>query len=281
MTQVIFKDGKYQATINGKVVKRTKREHMDYVLRKAGMASTAVEASQPAKCEFSPLERYEFIRKFVHLTARGIINSTVITGSGGIGKTTAVCKALAELGLKEDTPDQPTGDFIVIRGFSTPRALYDTLYQYKDRIVVLDDADGIFKDPTAANIIKAALDDKKTRVISWGTSREDGDTPSRFNYDGQMIFVSNLSINQFPQAIVSRSQKVDLTLTVDEKVEVIESVFNQVEATDKVKSEVMDFVKRYAHEAKDLNIRSATQLLVLRNEFGADWERIAKYSFCG
>ena len=134
-------------------------------------------------------------------------------------------------------------------------------------------------DPTGANLIKAALDDKKVRVISWGTSREDDDIPARFVYTGKMIFVSNLSIGQFPQAIVSRSQKVDLTLTVDEKIEVIESVFKQLDKPVEVKNDVLAFVKKHGADAKDLNIRSAVGLFVLREEFGDQWDRIAKYSF--
>lgn len=253
---------------------------MDYVLRKAGLESTPTPQIDAPKCPFSVVERFVFIEKFVTLLSKGVINSFVLTGSGGIGKTTAVMNTLKNLGFKEDTPDQPAGDFIVIRGFSTPRALYETLYQYKDKVIILDDADQIFKDPLGANLLKAALDDKKVRVVNWNTSREDSDIPSRFTYTGKIVFISNLSINQFPQAIVSRSQKVDLTLNLEEKVEIIGEVFKNIKHDEKEKSDVFAFVKEFASKAKDLNIRSAVSLLVLRKNFGTDWKRIAEYSFC-
>jgi hypothetical protein len=280
MIEVNFVNGKYQAVINGKLVKRSSKAHMDYVIRKAEKESseTTTVASKP--CEFSPTERFTFVSKFINLLGKGVINSFILTGSGGIGKTTAVTNALGELGLREDTPNQPNGDYMIIRGFSTPRALYETLYNYKDDILVLDDADQVFKDPLGANLLKAALDDKKERIINWNTSRDDSDIPTRFTYTGKIIFISNLSINNFPQALVSRSQKVDMTLTTDEKVEVIGSVFNKLKKDTKVKTDVLDFVKKYAGEAKDLNIRSAVSLITLRENFGDDWERIAKYSFC-
>ena len=282
MTQVTFVNGKYQAVINGKIVKRTKKEHMDYVLRKAGLSTTAVEAQIDApKCSFGVLERFGFINKFVTLLSKGVINSFILTGSGGIGKTTAVMNTLKKLGYREDTPEQTAGDFIVVRGFSTPRALYETLYQFKDKILILDDADQVFKDPLGANLLKAALDDKKTRVINWNTSREDSDIPSRFTYTGKIVFISNMSVTQFPQALVSRSQKVDLTLNVEEKVEIIEEVFKNIKHDEKQKADVLEFVKEFALKAKDLNIRSASSLLVLRDNFGDDWKRIAEYSFCG
>lgn len=254
---------------------------MDYVIRKA---TQQLDISTPVvdapKCAFGVVERFNFIDKFVTLLSAGVINSFVLTGSGGIGKTTAVMNTLKKLGYSEDTPDQPSGDFMVIRGFSTPRALYETLYQFKDKILILDDADQVFKDPLGANLLKAALDDKPVRVVNWNTSREDSDIPSRFTYTGKIIFVSNLSLAQFPQAIISRSQKVDLTLNVEEKVEIIGEVFKSLPNAGKVKADVLDFVKEFAAKAKDLNIRSAVALLVLRENFGDDWKRIAEYSFC-
>jgi hypothetical protein len=282
MSDIKFVNGKYTAVINGKTVKRTKIEHLQYVLRKAGLISkiSVDELSTPIKSEFSPIERFGFASKFVQLLYKGGINSFIMTGSGGIGKTTEVINTLAKLGLIEDKPDVP-GDYLVIRGFSTPRALYETLYEYNDKILVLDDADQVFKDPLGANLLKAALDDKKERIITWNSSRDDSDIPGRFVYSGRIIFISNLSINNFPQAIVSRSQKVDLTLTVDEKVDIIDHIFHKMNLRKDIKSDVLQFVKKHAKEAKDLNVRSAASLIVLRENFGDDWEGIAKYSFCG
>ena len=283
MIPVSFANGKYSAVINGKTVTRTNKAHMDYVIKKASGSvafTSAPELFEPVKSEFSVIERFEFIGQFVRLLAKGAINSFVLTGSGGIGKTTVVMKTLQSLGLKEDMPDE-TGDYMVIRGFSTPRALYDTLYQFKDKILVLDDADAIFKDPTGANLLKAALDDKPVRVLNWSTSREsESDAPSRFVYTGKMIFISNMSINQFPQAIISRSQKVDVSLDNAEKVEIITKIFGDIDHDENEKMDVLEFIQENAENAADLNIRSAVALLTLRQEFGTKWARIAKYSFC-
>jgi len=291
MSDIQLVNGKYQVMINGKMIKRTKLAHLQYTMKKAGMSVSAnvsdvtnsVAVAAPVKSEFSPVERFNFIQDFTQMIIDGDINSFVLTGSGGIGKTTRVSQTLALAGLVEDTPDQPVGDYLVIKGFSTPRALYETLYRYKDQILILDDADDAFKDPTGANILKAALDDKETRVISWNSSREEGEVPNRFTYTGRVIFISNKHISQFPQAIVSRSQKVDVTLNIGEIVEIIEHIFDsRDDLTDEVRNDVMEFVKENAYNATDLNIRSATALITLRNKFGADrWKRIAKYSFCG
>ena len=160
---ITFINGKYQANINGKIVKRANKRALERMLKDSNTVQ-----SVPMKSEFSPIERFSFASQFVQLLHKGAINSFIFTGSGGIGKTTAVTNTLTELGLREDTPDAPGGDFLSIRGFSTPRALYDTLYLYNGKILVLDDADQVFKDPLGANLIKAALDDKKERIIKIG-----------------------------------------------------------------------------------------------------------------
>ena len=278
--EIKFESGKYSAIISGKKVTRTKREHLEYVIRKAESPASVLSASVP--CEYSPSERFDFISKFVSLISSSLINSFILTGSGGIGKTTAVINTLKNtLKLKEDTPEDSEGsDFVVIRGFSTPRALYETLYEYSSRIIILDDADQVFRDPLGSNILKAALDDKPVRILNWNSSREDSSVPSRFTYTGRIIFISNLPITAFPQAILSRSQKVDLTLNTEEKLEVIARVFSEIkDESPEVLSDVLEFVRENAYLSKDLNIRSAVSLITLRREFGTSFKRIAKYSF--
>ena len=276
---------KWIGSYNGKIVVRSRSK--EYAQRKLSEASgvnlgldASVQIAVPVPCEFSPKERFGFIEDFIKLTVKGKIFSTILVGSGGLGKTTKVIQTLLAQGLKEDTPESEGGDFLVVRGFATPRALYELLWNYKDKILVLDDADGAFKDPTAQNLLKNCLDSKDERIVNWNTSREEGDgIPNRFTYRGKMIFISNKSLAEFPQPIISRSQFVDLTLTTPEKIEVIEDVFTKLPNDKIVKKDVLEFVKKHAENAKDLNIRTAVALLTLREEFGSKWERLAKYSF--
>lgn len=289
---VTVEDGMFIANVHGKIVKRTKMEHMEYALRKMGilpdvkgvLSHAGVQAGPYVreKSTFTVEERFDFISKFIKILVKGKINSFILTGSGGIGKTTLVMETLNNLGLLEDLPEDDGGDFMVVRGFSTPRALYDTLYKFRNKILVLDDADQVFKNNLGANLLKHALDDKKVRVINWNTaeSDEDSDIPNRFTYSGKIIFVSNCTINAFPQPIISRSQTVDLTLNVEEMIEVISHVFKKIDNTKNVKDDVLEFVKEKAAKAKDLNIRTAVSLMTLRENFGPEWRRIAEYSFC-
>ena len=240
--------------------------------RKAEMATKVIER-KPSM--FSVKDRFKFISQFINMIGNGDINSMVITGSPGCGKSYSVVQNLKDLGLKEIVLDND-GDFIVIKGFSTDRALYETFYNYNGKIIIFDDADNIHKSPISSNLMKAGLDSGIHRIMSWGAMRseKEDNTPSRFDFTGRCIFISNMSIDEFPQALLSRSFCVDLTLTVPEKIERIEMVIHNYNGKT---HEVMDFFKANANQFKDVSIRSALSVLKLANSL-PDWRDLALYS---
>jgi len=237
-----------------------------------------IEVKEP-KVKFSVTERFEFIDQFVTLVGNRKLNSFILTGSGGLGKTHAVIEGLKRKGLKEDTIMEE-GDFIFIRGYSTAKALYRTLWEQNGKVIIFDDADSVHKDPIGANILKAALGSEDKRVISWGAEfAESEELPNRFEFRGRIVFISNLSQEQFPQALLSRSMKVDLTLNTEEKLERIRQVFDDIDVELTEKTEVLEFVDQYADLASDLNIRSCLNILKLKRDIGDNWQRLALYNF--
>lgn len=237
-----------------------------------------IEFREP-KVQFTVKERFTFIDQFVSLIGSGRLNSFILTGSGGLGKTHAVIEGLKRKGLKEDKIAQD-GDFIFIRGYSTAKALYRTLWENNGKVIIFDDADSVHKDPIGANILKAALGSEENRVISWGAEFPEAETlPNRFEFIGRVVFISNLSQSQFPQALLSRSMRVDLTLTTEEKLERIQEVFKSIKGEVEEKAEVMEFISKYADVASDLNIRSALNILKLKRDIGDGWEKLALYNF--
>lgn len=231
------------------------------------------------KSEFSVAERFDFMAQFTKLAARGVIPSLVVTGSGGLGKSHTVLNTLRDMGLEEDTIGTVDGDFVFIKGYTTPRNLYTTLFNENGKVIVFDDCDVSFKDPIGANLFKAALDSSERRIISWGAESKDDEIPSRFEFTGKVIFISNLELHKFPQAILSRSMLCDLTLNTEEKVERIEQIFSEVDAIEEEdKAEVLAFIKENMNKFKDLNIRSAFSILKIKMAIGAGWERMALYS---
>jgi hypothetical protein len=229
--------------------------------------------------EFSVNERFEFISKFVGMVDRKVVPSMIITGNGGIGKTFTVINTLTALGKTEigtGIDGDENGDYIIFKGYSTAKMLYRNLYENNGKLVIFDDCDSVLKDAIASNILKGALDSNEKRVISWGAEfKGDDDLPNRFEFTGQVIFISNLPQNKFPQPLLSRSLRVDLTLTTAEVVDRIEDILS--DHSDDV-CEVINFIKKNSHKFSDLNIRSAMTVLKIRDAIGEGWEKLALYN---
>jgi hypothetical protein len=294
MTAVTFVNGKYQATINGKVVKRTKREHMDYVLRKAGMASNAVEASTPTESRFSINERFGFVTDMVTMLCKGAQASVVITGPGGLGKSYTVTRALEANGFTDVSildaefaigAKIPSNKFIVVKGHSTPKGLYRLLFENKDGVIVFDDCDSVLKDPVSLNLLKGALDSYDRRIISWRADIKDEDLPTTFEFKGRVVFISNLSSTQIDQAIITRSMAVDLTMTTQQKVErmrhIMESGEFMPDADKQHKVDAITLVDLLQDRVKELSLRTLIQVVKIRSSAGANWRNLAEYAICG
>ena len=293
MTQVSFVNGKYQAVINGKVVKRTSKAHMDYVLRKSGMAPTAVEANVP-ESRFTINERFGFVSDMVTMLANGAQSSVVVTGPGGLGKSYTVAQALDTNGFKDITTLEALEvgarintkkSYRVIKGYSTPKGLYRLLYENKDGVLVFDDCDSVLKDPVSLNLLKGALDSYSRRIISWRADIRDEDLPTSFEFKGRVVFISNLSSSQIDQAIITRSMAVDLTMTTKQKIErmrfIMESPDFMPGVDKQFKVDAITLVDLLQDKVKELSLRTLLQVTNIRANAGANWRNLAEYTICG
>jgi len=279
----------WEGYIDGKRVCKSKRskEYIEMRLNSMGSpVSQEVAAPEVEKVQFGINERFEFIEQFVKMVAMGVSNSLIVAGPGGLGKTHTVTNTLSSLGKKEMGIGDNEGDYIFVKGHSTAKALYRTLFENNGMTIIFDDCDSVFKDPIGANILKAALDSYDKRVISWNAEfSEREDLPNRFEFVGRVIFISNLSAGQMPQAILSRSLKCDVSMTLQEKVERIATVVMSSEFMpqydNSIKKDVVAFIRENAEQASDLNIRTATMVAKIRYEMaivGGDWKRLALYT---
>lgn len=294
MTQVTFVNGKYIATINGKTVKRTKKEHMDYVLRKAGMQANAVEASTPQESRFSINERFGFVGDMVTMLCKGAQPSVIITGPGGLGKSYTVTKTLEANGFKDMSildesfevgTKTAKNKFVVVKGYSTPKGLYRLLYENKDGVIVFDDCDSVLKDPVSLNLLKGALDSYSRRIISWRADIKDEDLPTTFEFKGRVVFISNLASSQIDQAIITRSMAVDLSMTTQQKVERMRFILQSGEfmpTTNKqFKDDAIALIEELQDKVKELSLRTLIQVTKIRANAGANWADLAEYTIVG
>jgi len=292
MSEIKFVNGKYVATVNGKTVKRSKREHLEYVIRKATKES--VDSAPVKESRFSINERFGFVSDMVAMLASGAQASVVVTGPGGLGKSFTVSQTLTALGFKDvsvledfavGTVLKTAKTFRVIKGYSTPKGLYRTLYENKDGVIVFDDCDSVLKDAVSLNLLKGALDSYSRRIISWRADIKDEDLPTSFEFKGRVIFISNLASSNIDQAIITRSMAVDLSMTNKQKIERMQHLLSSGEFMpefDKtIKADAMGLIERLQDSVKELSLRTLIQVTKIRQSAGKNWANLAEYTICG
>ena len=179
---------------------------------------------------------FDEITDYVTMAAKELLPALLITGQGGIGKSYNVEKILDQYGKRHETWEK-------VKGKSSAAAMYNTLWYNRDKIVVFDDCDSVFKDPDAINVLKGALDSNDFREISWATKAEgmvytlDLDDnkeilqrcqewsdqhhgkeaiPNHFIFEGEVIFISNLTkaeIYKRDSALLTRCTCIDVVLS--------------------------------------------------------------------
>lgn len=224
-----------------------------------------------------PNTLFGHMKALTQVVARGKRNSLVITGGAGIGKSHSVFETVAGEGLVKNK------DWYLVKGKITTATLYQMLYQHRDgTLLVFDDADSVWGDQDAANILKAALDSYDERHVSWYSARtvniskmndadkavfyssldlkiaaDPGDPkikyPSEFEYRGRIVFISNLPVSKMDAAVLNRSTKIDMDLTTDEIFARIESILPHLGKKDvplEAKREIFDFIKQHTKSGK-------------------------------
>lgn len=106
---------------------------------------------------------------------RGVANGLFITGRGGVGKSYNIEQLLRSRGLDNGTTPRDN-KAVWLNTSVSALSFYRKMAQNPDAIFLVDDADDIFKDDTGRNLLKAATDTKKVRVLNWA-KKGDGVLP--------------------------------------------------------------------------------------------------------
>ena len=288
--------GKFVGSVNGKVVVRSK--YKDAVERRLNEMGATVDfeaqadAAAARDAKFGINTRFSFVEKLVTMVAAGVQPSAVITGEGGLGKTYTVVKTLAQAGYQDisDLAEFQVGEvlsrktFITVKGYTTAKGLYRTLFENNKSIIVFDDCDAVLKDPVALNLLKGALDSYGKRIISWNADMRDEDLPRSFNFEGRVIFISNMDQNSIDQAIRSRSMLIDLSMNADQKIERMETIAKcdsfMPEYDNKVKQDALALIRELKADAKEISLRTLISVCKIRASNPKDYKALAEYMIC-
>ena len=144
-------------------------------------------------------KRFAILDDMTKATKRGDVRAMIVSGPPGVGKSYGVETVLDRYGTVS-TLGNTAPKYEVCKGAMSPIGLYCKLYKLsaKDNVIVFDDCDSILLDDLSLNILKAALDSKKTRRICWNTDshmlRREG-VPDTFEFAGSVIFITNIKFD--------------------------------------------------------------------------------------
>ena len=222
--------------------------------------------------EFTINQRFEFLGNLTQMVIGGVTPSLIIVGEGGLGKTHSVTQTIKANDVEEDC-------YIFLKGYSTARGLYNTLYDNNGKLIIFDDCDSVLEDKVAINILKSALDSYERRTISWMAKMNKSDEyPQQFDFTGRIIFISNKSKEKIDEAIRTRSLTVDLTMTPDDKIERMGSILGSIlpEYSIEVKKQALDFLKTVKDDVS-LNMRMLIMVTKMASTYPSNWRDMAKY----
>ena len=129
---------------------------------KAMLAERAKLVTKKARTDLEVLtdlkDRFEMLGKLTQGATQSNIRSMVVTGAPGVGKTFTVHQTLGR--IPEERRESVSGAISAVE-------LYKLGYRMRKpgSVIVLDDADSIFTDEDALNILKALCDSSPVRRV--------------------------------------------------------------------------------------------------------------------
>ena len=239
-------------------------------------------------------ERFDMLEDMTRATKKGDVKAMIVSGPPGVGKSFGVEKVLGKHDLISQLGDRPA-KYEVVKGAMSAIGLYCKLYKHadKDNVLVFDDCDSIFADELSLNILKAALDSKKTRRIHWNTDsfklRNEG-VPDSFEFKGSAIFITNIKFDNVKskkmrdhlEALESRCHYIDLTIDTDrEKMLRIKQItkdgmLDEYALGAEVVQDIVDFVDVNKKKLRELSLRTVLKVADLAKAFPDKWEAMAE-----
>lgn len=272
--------------------RKTKNRLNNGLVKPMNVAKIDLRVETETEIETKLRERFSTLDTMTQATVNGRNKSMIVSGPAGVGKSHNIGQILGDAEGKVYST--------VIKGYVRPTGLYKTLYEFrhKNSVVVFDDADSIFSDEVALNLLKAACDTTKKRVLHWLTETkmedEEGErVPRNFEFEGSIVFITNYDFDDMIargsklaphfEAMISRSHYLDLAMksTMDYVVRIKQVVRDHKMLRDAgfsaaEEKQLIDFIVENKDRLRELSLRMVLKLADLMRINGANWKTLAK-----
>ena len=269
---------------------------MHLSLEQAAVQKNLTETDDQIKTRLR--ERFDILDEMTRAVKKGDVRAMIVTGPPGVGKSHGVETVLAKHDVFATVAqNEKLKKYEVVKGAMSAIGLYKKLYEFSDKksILVFDDCDSVLLDDLSLNILKAALDSGKKRMIHWNTDsrllRSEG-VPNSFEFRGGAIFITNIKFENVKskklkdhlEALESRCHYLDLTIDTErEKVlrikQIVEDgMLEPYEFQPWDVDEILDFIDNNKKRLRELSLRMVLKLADLKKSFPDRWTRVAEVS---
>lgn len=239
-------------------------------------AEKMAEAEKIEKKVKDPDEIFRDLNTLIGLMLKGSRKMLTVCGSGGMGKSYEVKKALTDL-----LGEPPNDRWVYISAPKiSPRQFYEEVYRSRDKVICFDEADNILTNDEIVTMLKPGLDTTGDNEFTYNTmtkrmtdypnkdvreychrcdelldmgyqfvvnrrfgkdenvfgSNDFNDKeeptgvwmPSKFFFDGKMIFISNLPIEKIDRALLTRGPRVNTEFDIQGKIKRISTVMRRI-----------------------------------------------------
>jgi hypothetical protein len=210
------------------------------------------------------VEKYDEFERYV--SNIGLLNLLIVIGDGGTGKTEA---AKAAVGT----------DACYLTGRMTAFALYQKLYENRDRVILLDDIDDLFRDPLAVAILKAACGSQPVRTVQWNSAARQlagAGVPTEFATRSRFVVIANCweEVSKNVEAFNTRGHLIEFRPTALE-VHLKAATFLTAEYQD-----VFDYLADRLHLIETPSFRHYIRARESQKAGNLDWKReLAAHAF--
>jgi len=234
--------------------------------------------------------KFSVLEKIAQGIVAGHVNGVIVSGAPGCGKSYTLESVL------QTAADEGKITHNIVKGSLSAIALYQLLWDSRQRgqVLVIDDADAIYKDLEAINLLKAALDTGRRRHVHYNKESRvlaDAGIDRSFDFEGSMVFITNMDLARASEkdtgmsphykAFLSRALYVDLGIRTrrDVLTRISQVVFGDefldVNGINKQTAvEMVAWLSQNADNLSSLDIRSVVKLVSIV-KIDPDWRTLA------
>ena len=222
---------------------------------------------------------------------KGVANNAwhlLLMGDPGQGKTQTVV----------DTLNAAKVQWTGIKGTTSAIGLYKFMYEHRDHaVIVIDDSDAIYDSTEATEILKAAMDSKQVRTVTWAKQNQNLAAigiPNSFVMKARIILITNKDLEveedkrpskaqRLMKPVVDRTPKIKTGLPNRqweiEHLKLLHSrkqilCFTEFKIPANVQNEMIEFVADNSEHFNTISFRTLVKMCAFYNEDKTMWKEL-------